>query len=54
MVTIRVRCWVNVVDGVKFFGTGREELLQGIVTHGSISKLRIQWHVIQKSMGHDR
>lgn len=35
--TIRVRCWVD-IDGVKFFGPGRAELLQGIVDHGSISK----------------
>jgi molybdate transport system regulatory protein len=37
VVTIRVRCWVD-IDGVKFFGPGRAELLEGIVAHGSISK----------------
>ena len=34
---IRVRCWID-VDGVKFFGPGRAELLQLIGETGSISK----------------
>jgi len=34
---IRVRCWVD-IDGEKFFGPGRAELLQLIGETGSISK----------------
>jgi molybdate transport system regulatory protein len=34
---IRVRCWVD-VDGVKFFGPGRAELLEYIQESGSIAK----------------
>ena len=34
---IRVRCWVD-VNGVKFFGPGRAELLELIEESGSISK----------------
>jgi molybdate transport system regulatory protein len=35
--TIRVRCWVD-MDGVKFFGPGRAELLQLIEKSGSIAQ----------------
>lgn len=34
---IRVRCWID-IDGYKFFGPGRQELLQLIEESGSISK----------------
>ena len=34
---IRVRCWVD-IDGVKFFGPGRAELLELIEESGSISQ----------------
>ena len=34
---IHVRCWVD-IDGVKFFGPGRAELLELIEESGSISK----------------
>jgi len=34
---IRVRCWVD-VDGVKFFGPGRAELLELIHESGSIAQ----------------
>ena len=34
---IRVRCWID-IDGVKFFGPGRSELLQLIQEYGSIAK----------------
>ena len=34
---IRVRCWID-VDGVKFFGPGRAELLILIAESGSIAK----------------
>jgi len=34
---LRVKCWIE-IDGVKFFGPGRVELLQGILDHGSITK----------------
>jgi molybdate transport system regulatory protein len=34
---IRVRCWID-IDGIKFFGPGRAELLQLINETGSISK----------------
>jgi molybdate transport system regulatory protein len=34
---IRVRCWVD-VDGEKFFGPGRVELLEHILESGSIVK----------------
>ncbi len=36
-VTIRVRCWVD-IDGVKFFGPGRADLLQRVLDYGSITK----------------
>lgn len=35
--TIRVRCWID-IDGEKFFGPGRAELLELIEEEGSISK----------------
>ena len=35
--TIRFRCWLD-IDGEKFFGPGRAELLQLIGETGSISK----------------
>ncbi|HEY9049109.1 MAG TPA: ModE family transcriptional regulator [Ohtaekwangia sp.] len=34
---IRLRCWID-IDGVRFFGPGRAELLEYIETTGSISK----------------
>ena len=34
---IRVRCWID-IDGVKFFGPGRAELLELIDQEGSIAK----------------
>ena len=34
---IRVRCWID-IDGERFFGPGRAELLQLILDTGSISK----------------
>ncbi len=34
---IRVRCWID-IEGVKFFGKGRAELLELIEESGSISK----------------
>lgn len=34
---LRVRCWID-IDGERFFGPGRAELLQGIHNTGSISK----------------
>ena len=34
---IRVRCWVD-IDGVKFFGPGRAELLELVEESGSISQ----------------
>jgi molybdate transport system regulatory protein len=34
---LRVRCWID-VDGERFFGPGRAELLQRIHETGSISK----------------
>lgn len=34
---IRIRCWVD-INGVRFFGPGRAELLQLIEESGSISK----------------
>ncbi len=34
---IRVRCWID-IDGVKFFGPGRAELLELIQESGSITK----------------
>ncbi|MBL0743176.1 winged helix-turn-helix domain-containing protein [Chryseolinea lacunae] len=35
--TFRVRCWID-IDGEKFFGPGRAELLSHIETTGSIAK----------------
>lgn len=35
--SLRVRCWID-VDGEKFFGPGRVELLQRVGKTGSISK----------------
>ena len=34
---LRVRCWID-IDGERFFGPGRAELLQLILETGSISK----------------
>ena len=34
---LRVRCWID-IDGERFFGPGRAELLQLIIETGSISK----------------
>jgi molybdate transport system regulatory protein len=34
---IRVRCWID-IDGVKFFGPGRAELLELIEESGSIAQ----------------
>ena len=34
---IRIRCWVE-VDGIKFFGPGRADLLERIAESGSITK----------------
>jgi molybdate transport system regulatory protein len=34
---LRVRCWID-IDGERFFGPGRAELLEHIVKTGSISK----------------
>lgn len=34
---LRVRCWID-IDGERFFGPGRAELLQRIQDTGSISK----------------
>jgi molybdate transport system regulatory protein len=34
---IRLRCWID-IDGVKFFGPGRAELLELIEEEGSLSK----------------
>ena len=34
---IRIRCWVE-VDGIKFFGPGRADLLKHIAESGSITK----------------
>jgi molybdate transport system regulatory protein len=34
---LRIRCWID-IDGERFFGPGRAELLQLIVDTGSISK----------------
>lgn len=34
---LRVRCWID-IDGERFFGPGRAELLQLIIEEGSISK----------------
>jgi molybdate transport system regulatory protein len=34
---IRVRCWID-VDGIKFFGPGRADLLERIQASGSIAK----------------
>jgi molybdate transport system regulatory protein len=34
---LRVRCWID-IDGERFFGPGRAELLQLIIDTGSISK----------------
>lgn len=34
---IRIRCWID-IDGVKFFGPGRAELLELIDQEGSIAK----------------
>lgn len=34
---LRVRCWID-IDGQRFFGPGRAELLQFIIETGSISK----------------
>jgi molybdate transport system regulatory protein len=34
---LRVRCWID-IDGERFFGPGRAELLQLIIEMGSISK----------------
>lgn len=36
MSQIHLRCWVS-LDGDRFFGPGRVELLEGIQTEGSIS-----------------
>lgn len=36
-VVLRVRCWVD-IDGVKFFGPGRADLLQRVLDYGSIAK----------------
>jgi molybdate transport system regulatory protein len=36
-VEIRVKCWVE-MNGVKFFGPGRADLLERILEHGSIAK----------------
>lgn len=35
--SIRIRCWID-IDGVRFFGPGRSELLMLIQESGSISK----------------
>jgi molybdate transport system regulatory protein len=35
--SIRVRCWID-IDGVKFFGPGRAELLELIEESGSIAQ----------------
>ena len=35
--TLRIRCWVD-IDGEKFFGPGRAELLELIAETGSIAK----------------
>ena len=34
---LRVRCWID-IDGERFFGPGRAELLELIIETGSISK----------------
>ncbi len=34
---IRIRCWID-IDGVRFFGPGRADLLELIEESGSISK----------------
>ena len=34
---LRIRCWID-IDGERFFGPGRAELLQLILDTGSISK----------------
>ena len=34
---LRVRCWID-IDGERFFGPGRAELLQLIIEKGSISR----------------
>lgn len=34
---IRIRCWVE-IDGIKFFGPGPAELLEGIQREGSIAQ----------------
>ncbi len=34
---LRIRCWID-IDGKRFFGPGRAELLQLILDTGSISK----------------
>lgn len=34
---IRIRCWID-IDGVKFFGPGRADLLERIKESGSIAK----------------
>ncbi len=34
---LRVRCWID-IDGERFFGPGRAELLEHIIHTGSISK----------------
>jgi molybdate transport system regulatory protein len=34
---LRVRCWID-IDGERFFGPGRAELLQHIIETGSIAK----------------
>ena len=36
-IQLRVRCWID-IDGERFFGPGRAELLQWIHDTGSISK----------------
>jgi molybdate transport system regulatory protein len=34
---IRIRCWIE-IDGIKFFGPGPAELLEGIQREGSLSQ----------------
>jgi len=34
---LRIRCWID-IDGVRYFGPGRSELLAHIDEYGSISK----------------